>query len=97
MLQGETTFSLQVLPKGSIARDCWCTLGVNPGSAPVPTNGNNFLSTVTTHSTPSQFSNMYMVFKECRDYVGLIWCNLVYSIRAISIPNLKMDSTIPCS
>jgi hypothetical protein len=26
-----------VLPKGPVARACWCALGVNPGSAPVPT------------------------------------------------------------
>jgi hypothetical protein len=26
-----------VLSKGPVARVCWCTLGVNPGSAPVPT------------------------------------------------------------
>jgi hypothetical protein len=25
-----------VLPKGPIARACWCAFGVNPGSAPVP-------------------------------------------------------------
>jgi hypothetical protein len=28
-----------VLPKGPVARACWCALGVNPGSSPVPTNG----------------------------------------------------------
>jgi hypothetical protein len=36
---GEGASASQVLPKGLVARDCWCTLGVNLGSAPVPTNG----------------------------------------------------------
>jgi hypothetical protein len=36
---GETASALQVLPKGPIARACWCALGVNLGSAPMPTNG----------------------------------------------------------
>jgi hypothetical protein len=29
---------LQVFSKGPVARACWCTLGVNLGSAPVPTS-----------------------------------------------------------
>jgi hypothetical protein len=36
---GETASASQVLPKGPVVRACWCALGVNPGSAPVPTNG----------------------------------------------------------
>jgi hypothetical protein len=34
---GETASASQVLPKGPVARACWCALGVNLGSAPVPT------------------------------------------------------------
>jgi hypothetical protein len=34
---GETASSSQVFSKGPVARACWCTLGVNLGSSPVPT------------------------------------------------------------
>jgi hypothetical protein len=35
----ETASASQVLSKGPVVRACCCALGVNPGSAPVPTNG----------------------------------------------------------